>query len=98
MVVDVSPCTIASTWGFTSTMAFSICSGVNTSPHGTSIVCTFAPTRSAISASRWPKRPIIGTRTLSPGRKIEHNTASIPARDVPSISMVHSFLVLKISR
>ena len=63
MVVEVSPCTIASRWGRVATMASSIADGVNTCPHSTSIVCTSACARSAISASRCPNRPNTGTST-----------------------------------
>ena len=46
--------------------AASIASG-RTTPHAVSMVLTSAPQRSAISLSRWPKRPKTGTSTLSPG-------------------------------
>jgi hypothetical protein len=56
-------------------------------------VCTSAIARSAISASRCPKRPKIGTSTRSPGRTSEIIAASIPAREVPSTSTVASLSV-----
>ena len=74
-------------------MASSIAKGVNTCPQTVSIVCTSAIARSAISASRWPNRPKIGTRTRSPGRISERIAASIPAREVPSIRSVASLPV-----
>ena len=98
MVVEVSPCTIASTFGRTRRTASSICSAVNTSPHGTSIVCTSARQRSAISVSRWPNRPKTGTSTRSPGSSSETSAASMPAREVPSTRNVCSFSVRKTSR
>ena len=64
--------------------AASIASGANTVPHSVSMVATSAPQRAAISCSRWPKRPKIGTSTLSPGSMSDTSSASMPARAVPS--------------
>ena len=71
--------------GFTRTIASSMTDGGKTCPHSVSIVCTSAIARSAISASRCPKRPKTGTSTRSPGRTSDTIAASMPARDVPSI-------------
>ena len=94
----MSPCTIASRCGRTRTIASSTTDAGNTCPHGTSMVCTSACARSAISASRCPNRPNTGTRTRSPGRTSDTRAASIPARDVPSTSSVASLVVAKTSR
>ena len=93
MVVDVSPWHNATSFGRTCLIAVSICSGVKTVPHCVSRGVTCAPQRVAISTSRWPKRPKIGTRTLSPGSISDTRAASIAARAVPSISMVQRFCV-----
>ena len=91
--MEVSPCTTASSFGIVAISAASISASVNTVPHSRSITCTSAPARSAISRSRCPKRPKIGTSTRSPGSIIETSAASMPARLVPSISRVASFSV-----
>ena len=88
MVVEVSPCTVATSLGFTSMMACSICSSGNTSPHGRSMTCTSASQRSAISLSSMPKRPAQQTSTGSPGAITDTNAASMAEREVPSTTMV----------
>lgn len=98
MVVEVSPCTVSSRRGRTRLIASSMRSALNTSPHGTSIVCTSARQRRAISHSRCPKRPNTGTSTLSPGRMAETSSASMPAREVPSTSIVQRFSVRNSAR
>ncbi len=79
-------------------MASSIADGAKTWPQGTSIVCTSASARSAISARRCPKRPKTGTSTRSPGRTSETIAASMPARDVPSTRRVASLRVAHTAR
>ncbi len=93
MVVEVSPCTTASTRGLCCLIAASISSGVKTVPQSRSMVTTSPPQRLAISAIRYPKRPNDGTSTLSPGEMIETRIASTPARAVPSTSSDHLLLV-----
>ena len=71
---------------------------MKTVPQGRSMVTTWAPTRSEISFSSSPKRPITGTSTVSPGSTSETIAASIADRDVPSTSIVAQFSVLKTVR
>ena len=85
MVVEVSPCTMATSLGCTRFTSASMASGSNTVPHSVSMAVTSPPQRAAISCSRWPKRPKIGTSTRSPGSIRETRMASMPARAVPSI-------------
>ena len=89
IVVDVSPCTIAKIFGWVSRMASAICWGSNTVPQGTSMVSTLAPQRLAISFSRYPKRPKIGTSTVSPGSTSDTIDASMAPLEVESTKNVH---------
>ncbi len=98
MVVEVSPWTTARSFGRTVRTASSMTEAGNTCPHSVSSVWTSAPQRSAISTRRWPKRPKIGTSTLSPGSRRETSTASMPAREVPSTRSVASLRVRNTSR
>jgi len=93
IVVEVSPCTTARMRGWCFLIASSIWSGVNTVPHSHPMVATLPPQRCAISVSRWPKRPKIGTSTLSPGAISDTRMASMPARAVPSTTSDHLLLV-----
>lgn len=93
MVVDVSPCTVATSFGRVRRTARSTSAGSTTAPHGASTACTSAPHRPAISVSRCPNRPKTSTSTRSPGSSKETSAASIPARAVPSTSTVASLPV-----
>ena len=93
MVVDVSPCTVATSAGRTAVIASAIRSSGTTSPHGDVDGVDLGPQRSAISTSRWPKRPNRGTSTRSPGRMSDTRSASMPARAVPSTRNVASLVV-----
>ena len=93
MVVDVSPCTMATSLGRCRFTASSTCWASNTVPHSVSMVTTSARQRRAISHSRCPNRPKIGTSTRSPGSSTDTSTASMPARAVPSTSKVHRLVV-----
>lgn len=98
MVVAVSPCTTATSFGFTRAIASRIADPGNTRPHSASMACTSAPARSAISTSRWPNRPKFGTSTRSPGFTSDRMAASMPAREVPSTSSVASLPVAHTAR
>jgi hypothetical protein len=93
MVVEVSPCDTATSFGLKEEISFFRCSSVKTFPHSTSMTRTSAPQRRAISTFRWPKRPNTGTSTRSPGSISETSAASIAARAVPSTSSVQRFCV-----
>ena len=60
---------------------------------GLAIARALPPQRRAISVNRCPKRPKMGTRTLSPGTIKDVRHASMPARAVPLMSSVHWFSV-----
>jgi len=93
MVVEVSPCTSATSRGRWVRTASSMRCGSNTVPHSVSMLITSARQRRAISHSRCPKRPNTGTSTLSPGSSTETSTASMPARAVPSTIKVQRLAV-----
>ena len=98
MVVEVSPWTRATTLGRCSAIAAMIRSWGKTVPQSVSRVTTSPPARSAISFMRCPKRPKMGTNTLSPASIIEPRHASVAERAVPLTSMAQWFLVLKACR
>ncbi|KPH60269.1 hypothetical protein ADT71_20965 [Novosphingobium sp. ST904] len=89
---------VATTLGWQRAMASATRSSGTTSPQGASTVSITAPMRVRISASSRPKRPKFTTSTTSPGATRLTSAASIPARAVPSTSMVHWFRVPKIGR
>lgn len=93
MVVEVSPCTVATSLGATRAIASAIAASGTTSPHGASTVWTSAPSRPRISVSNKPKRPKLITSTRSPGCTSETSAASMPARAVPSTKKVQRFWV-----
>ena len=89
---------VATRRGEVRSIAAAIVSIGTTLPQGTSTVSILAPIRLRISVNSSPKRPKLTTSTVSPGATMETSAASIPARAVPSISMVHWFCVPKIGR
>ncbi len=93
MVVEVSPCTQATSRGLTRRTASSTASGATTLPHSPSTRVMRASQRAAISDSNRPKRPALTITTSSPGARVETSAASIAARDVPSIRKVQRFWV-----
>ena len=70
-------------------MASAMAATGTTSPHGASTVSTRAPMRLQISVRSKPKRPKLTTSTNSPGATTLTSAASMAARAVTSISIVH---------
>ncbi len=98
MVVDVSPCTAATTFGPVRSIAAAMASIGTTSPQGASTVSIAPPIRSTISRSSSPNRPKLTISTVSPGAIRLTRAASIAARAVPSTRKVQWFSVPKIGR
>ena len=94
MVVEVSPCTMATSCGRCRLTASSMRWGSNTVPHSVSMATTSVRASARDLAQQVPEPgPKTGTSTRSPGTSTDARIASIPARAVPSTSSVHRLVV-----